>query len=293
MNKIKIIYNPNAGRGDGQDRVERLAIELLNRNFTVSVFRTITAEDALNEAFHCAISGEWDLLIAAGGDGTLNEVVNGIMKSGKRIKLSVFPLGTMNDFGRFLNIPKKPSVLAERISIGNMTTIDVGKIADRYFINVASMGIFTDVAHTTPTEAKNILGPVAYYIEGLKQFTATTLPKALIEINSNEFDYNGEFILFLISNSSSIGGFHKMAPLASVNDGRFDCVLIKTAPFHRLFELFLKVLNGQHIDSPYVEYFQSDHIAFKTSGDVDVDGEYHGTGNQDVMILSHALEMII
>lgn len=293
MSRVRIIFNPAAGRGDDRDRVHQLALALLDKDMTVSIHTTTDTDDARRTAFESCDSGQWDVLISAGGDGTLNEVVNGIMQSNHDIKLAVFPIGTMNDFGKFLNIPRKPQGLAERIAEGRYSSVDVGQIDEQFFINVASMGVFTDVAHTTPKESKNILGPLAYYLEGLKQFTAATLPQARIQVESENFDYEGGYVLFLISNSSSIGGFHRMAPLASVNDGRFDCVLIREAPMNKLFEIFLKVFNGQHISSDHVDYFQTDHLFFETSGDIDVDGEFHGRGRREVRIIRHALKMII
>ena len=293
MIKIKIIFNPVAGKGEENKNIDDLALSLLDKRFTVSKFVTKEKNDAFNEAFKTSISGEWDLIISAGGDGTLNEVINGIIKSETSIKLAVYPIGTMNDFGKFLNIPKNPYKLADRIEEGHYSNIDVGKINDQYFINVASMGVFTSVAHTTPKERKNLLGPLAYYIEGLRQFSSANIPSAYIAISSKEFSFSGDFILFLISNSSSIGGFHKMAPHACVDDGKFDCVLIQKAPVHKLFEIFLKVFNGQHIQSEFVEYFQTNRISFNTKEEIDVDGEYHNNGKQTVEIIHNALKMII
>lgn len=293
MQKIKIIFNPSSGRGDNHIVINDLALQLLKRNYTVSLFTTTKAKDAFHESFKTAQSENWDLIISAGGDGTLNEIINGIMKSNCKINLAVFPLGTMNDFGKFLNIPKSSSSLADRIDEDHYSYIDVGKIDNHYFINVASMGVFTSVAHTTTKEKKNLLGPLAYYIEGLRQFSITALPKAHIHIESESFNYNDEFLLFLISNSSSIGGFHKMAPKACINDGKFDCILIKTAPIHKLFEIFLKIFNGQHIKSEYVEYFQTSNLEFETSDEIDIDGEYYGAGKNKVEIINNALKMIL
>ncbi|MEA3423247.1 MAG: diacylglycerol kinase family protein [Bacillota bacterium] len=293
MLRIKIIFNPVAGKGEESANIDELALTLLDRNYMISKFTTKQNNDAFNEAFKTALSEEWDLIISAGGDGTLNEVINGIIKSGNPIHLAVYPIGTMNDFGRFLNIPKNPYKLADRIVEGRYSNVDVGKINNQYFINVTSMGIFTSVAHTTTKENKNLFGPLAYYIEGLKQFSSTNIPLAYIDIESEEFSFSGEFIIFLISNSSSIGGFHKMAPKACIDDGKFDCVLIRKAPAYKLFEIFLKVFNGQHINSEFVEYFQTNHISFDTKEEIDVDGEYHDNGKQTVKIIHNALKMII
>lgn len=293
MLRVKIIYNPAAGKNEDRSNIDELSSILLDRGYTVSKFKTSKKNDAFKESFNTAISNDWDLIISAGGDGTLNEVVNGIMRSGQKINLAVYPIGTMNDFGKFLSIPKDPYELAKRIDEGNYSKVDIGQINDHYFINVASMGIFTSVAHTTSKESKNLLGPLAYYIEGLRQFSASNIPSAYINIESSEIKYSGDFIIFLISNSSSIGGFHKMAPRASVNDGKFDCILIKKAPTYKLFEIFLKVFNGQHITSEFVEYFQTTHITFDTNEEIDIDGEYFGEGKKTVDIIHNALKMII
>ncbi|OPL07414.1 MAG: hypothetical protein AVO33_05775 [delta proteobacterium ML8_F1] len=293
MNRIRILFNPKAGRKDDRFSVEDLILSLVHHGLTVSLFKTEKARDAYHETIRVAESGDHDLIICAGGDGTLNEVINGLMSSPRKIPLAVFPMGTMNDFSEFLKLPRDPEKLVPRILNDQVYPVDVGKIDDTYFINVASMGIFTSVAHTTTKESKNLLGPLAYYLEVLKQFSAASLPKAKISIHCQELTYEGDFVIFLISNSSSIGGFHNMAPNASVNDGRFDCVLIKKAPVHRLVEVFLKILSGQHITSEFVTYFQTSRLSFTTEEEVDIDGEYLGSGTYAIDIIHKAIQMII
>ncbi len=293
MKSIRIIFNPKAGKKDEKFSIEDLILTLVHQGLTLSLFKTAKALDAYHEAIRASESREFDLIIVAGGDGTLNEVVNGIMNSRYQTPLAVFPMGTMNDFSEFLKLPRDPEKLVAKILQEQIHPVDVGKIGDTYFINVASMGIFTSVAHTTTKESKNLLGPLAYYLEVLKQFSATNLPKAKISIQCEQVAYEGDFVIFLISNSSSIGGFHNMAPNASVTDGKFDCVLIKKAPVHRLIEVFLKILSGQHITSEFVSYFQTSQIEFSTEEEVDVDGEYLGTGRYRIDIIQNAIQMII
>lgn len=289
MKKIHIIYNPKAGKSH---RLDELAIALLMRGMAVSIYPTKKKGDAEEQAYIQCNAREMDALISFGGDGTLNEIVNGVMRSDQRIPVAVFSAGTVNDFANFLQMPKEPEEFADMLVDFRCQPTDVGRINDRYFINVFSCGVVSTVAHKTDRQLKSVLGPLAYYLEGLRELTTQGLTGRQIYIKSERYLYNGEYYLCLISNSSSIGGFSQMAPQASVNDGRFNCMLIKKAPAAEVIDIVTKLLQGKHIMNDYVVYFETRKIHVETEDELDVDGELFNKGPIEIEVMPGGFDMI-
>jgi diacylglycerol kinase (ATP) len=292
MSRIKIIYNPTSGKGETKRLVELLSIELLHSGHEIALYETSIQSGASEISNEICEKNETDLLLTLGGDGSLNQVINGMMNSRVKIPIAIYPSGTMNDFAHYLKIPRDFTDFLEMIKKNKQLKVDVGRCNDINFINVVSCGIFSEIAHSTPKEMKNIFGPLAYYLEGLKTLSLQSIPEGNIEIVSNEFQYEGKFILFMVSNSTSIGGFHKMAPLANISDGILDCILLKSAPLPKLFELVVKVFTGEHLKSEYVEYFQTTTLTFNTDMEVDIDGEYGGRGEMKINIEKQIIEFL-
>lgn len=289
MKKIHIIYNPQAGKNH---RLDELALALLTRGMAVSIFPTEQKGDAEKEAHEQCNAQVMDALISFGGDGTLNEILNGVMRSDKRIPVAVFSAGTVNDFASFLEIPKEPDEFADMLLDWDVHPTDVGKINDRYFINVFSCGVVSTVAHKTDRQLKAVLGSLAYYLEGMREIATQGLAGRQIYLRSERYLYNGEYYLCLISNSSSIGGFSKMAPKASVNDGRLNCLMIKKAPMAEILDIITKLLAGKHITNEYVVYFETQKIRVETEDELDVDGEHFQSGPIDIEVMPGAFDML-
>lgn len=289
MKKIHIIYNPQAGKNH---RLDELALALLMRGMAVSIFPTQKKGDAEAEALKQSQLQEMDALVSFGGDGTLNEIVNGVLKSGKRIPVAAYSAGTVNDFTTFLEVPTEPEEFADMLVDFTVHPTDVGKINDRYFINVFSCGVVSTVAHKTDRQLKAVLGSMAYYIEGLREIITQGLSGRQIYLKSERYLYNGEYYLCLISNSSSIGGFTKMAPKASVNDGRLNCLMIKKAPMTEMIDIVTKLLQGKHITNDYVTYFETRKIRVETEDEFDVDGEYFPSGPIEIEVIPGSFDMI-
>ena len=289
MKRIHIIYNPQAGKNH---RLDELALALLMRGMAVSIFPTEQKGDAEAEAKQRCQAQDMDALISFGGDGTLNEVVNGVMQCSKRIPVAVFSAGTVNDFANFLEIPKEPEEFADMLASWEIHPTDVGRINDRYFINVFSCGVVSTVAHKTDRQLKAVLGSLAYYLEGMREIATQGLAGRQIYLKSERYLYNGEYYLCLISNSSSIGGFTKMAPKASVNDGRLNCLMIKKAPMAEILDIITKLLAGKHITNEYVVYFETKKIRVETEDELDVDGELFPSGPIDIEVIPGSFDMI-
>lgn len=271
--RIHIIHNLKAGRSN-TNMGEELALALLQEGHRVSYHPTGGMMDAANEAQKQCELQEVDLLLAVGGDGTLNEVINGIMRSEKKLPLAPFAGGTSNDFCSYLKLPESPRAYARFLTKeAKANTIDIGKVEDRYFINVVACGMLSEVAHNTDYQLKSVLGSFAYYMEGLKEIVTRGLYNN-IEIKSEGYHYKGEYVAFLVSNSHTIGGFKNLSPDASIHDGYLNALLIKKAPFVNLLDIAIKLDRGTHINNRYVDYFTTKDLCVETDSEMDVDGEH-------------------
>lgn len=279
MKKVRIINNPSSGRNVVQKRLDSIANILLDRGYTVSKYCTEKKDDAMIETIETC-KGEWDLIIACGGDGTVNEVANGIAKSENRLPVAILPAGTVNDFANYLEIPNTPEEFCNMIERENIINVDLGKMNDRYFVNVAAGGMLTSVAHTVPPESKSIFGRAAYYVEGFKGVPKQVGNTSLMRIESEEYNAEEEISLFLVTNSSSIGGFKKLAPYADIEDGFLDCVIIGKTEVQEFITLFIELIKGEHIDNPRVRYFKTKSLSISSpTGEditIDIDGEFGG-----------------
>ncbi len=297
MKFIKIIYNPISGRGSAEDRVNHVAQILLDRGYTVNKYATKAQGDGRREAKE-SCSGPWDLIIAAGGDGTINEVASGLFESGKPRPLALLHEGTMNDIAKHLSISNDPVVFCNMIDDYKLISIDLGKAHERYFLNVVAGGMITSVAHRTPTELKHVLGRVAYYLEVIKELTYSGLRAYRLRIEHNDITEEGRFNLFIISNSPTIGGFDKLMPLAQMQDGLLDCIFIRESEsIQEAAELFLSVLKGEHINHSKVLYFRTSKIEVisESNGDLelDFDGEYAGGLPVTIEVIPSAIQILV
>ena len=277
MEKVKVICNPSSGRQVVQRRVDYLCNLLINHGYTVGKFNTARKDDAMLETMK-ACNEDWDFIIACGGDGTVNEVAKGIAKSERKIPVAILSAGTVNDFANYMSLPRNIDDFFLMIKNKKIKKVDLGKVNDEYFINVAAGGLLTNVGYQVPAEAKAIFGRMAYYIEGLKEIPKQKFKPIKVKFESEEYTKEEEILLFVISNSASIGGFKRLAPDANVSDGYLDVVIIKKSEVQDLAQIFINIFRGEHVNHPNVSYFKSKRIKVDTIEDVviDIDGEYGG-----------------
>lgn len=294
LKRIKIIENPSSGRQAVDRRLERLTRLLLDDGWTVQKFRTEKKNDAMLETMRTC-EGHWDLILACGGDGTINEVATGIAKSKKKIPVALLATGTVNDFATHLEIPKTVEEFYQMIVQGEYIDVDLGKMGESYFVNVAAGGLLSNVGYQVLPERKLVLGRLAYYLEGLKEITLQGFEPIHIEIESEEYTGEEDALLFLISNSQSIGGFKKIAPKADVSDGLFDVIIIKNSDIMNMANIFFSIFTGDHINHPDVLYFKSNKIKIKSKEEVpiDIDGEYGGNLPAEFEIVEKAFRILI
>src|SRR5690606_37975430 len=225
MKKARIIYNPTSGREAFRKFLPDVLEKLERAGYETSAHAT-TGEGDATLAARQAVERRFDLVVAAGGDGTLNEVVNGLAEQVYRPKLGVIPVGTTNDFARALRIPRDILQATDIIDQGNSVAIDIGRMNNKkYFINIAGGGRLTELTYEVPSKLKTMLGQLAYYIKGIEMLPSIRPSNVRIEYDGKVFE--GEAMLFLIALTNSVGGFEKLAPDALLNDGYFTLIILK------------------------------------------------------------------
>lgn len=294
--KIKIINNPSSGKTITKKKLDEVIKIIVNRGHTVSMYNTQKKYDAKNETIKTC-NEDWDIIIASGGDGTVNEVANGIALSENKVPVAIFATGTVNDFSNYIGMPKDPLNFCDVVEKNNVIDVDLGKVNDKYFVNVVGGGILTTIAHTVPVESKGIFGKAAYYVEGIKGVPKHINSDIKIAIESEEFNGEEEVSLFLVTNSSSVGGFKKLAPYADIQDGYLDCVIIGKTEVQDLLPLFINILNGSHTESNGVKYFKTKNIKVnlisKKNIHIDADGELIGELPISIKIVPGAFKILV
>ncbi|OAJ74963.1 lipid kinase [Brevibacillus sp. SKDU10] len=295
MKRARLIYNPTSGREAVRRQLPEILETLERAGYETSCHATKGEGDATKEAAR-AVSRQFDLVIAAGGDGTIYEVINGMAEKKNRPKLGIIPAGTTNDFARALGIPRSLKKASQIIAAGHTQKIDVGKMNDRYFINIAGGGTLTELTYEVPSKLKTVVGQLAYYLKGIEKLPFITPTHIRIETR-NQVMVDEEVMLFLISNSNSVGGFEKIAPAASLSDGKLDCIVLKKATLPEIVRIVTMAIKGDHIKDPHVLYFQADYIKATTRDKqqvlLNLDGELGGELPCECYTLANHFEIFV
>ncbi|MCI5503757.1 MAG: diacylglycerol kinase family lipid kinase [Eubacterium sp.] len=271
------IINPSSGRQNFHDKIKDITGTLIMDQIcnTIDVFYTEKQDDAQNKAASLQ-PGEYDFVVAVGGDGTLNEVINGIIISKSEIPVAVISAGTVNDFATYLNLPQTPAEFCKMIKNFQLKRVDAGRVNQKYFINVVAAGLLSDIGFKVDKDKKAVLGKLAYYLEGAidlpKQFSKTLNLRFITEEKTME----EEVFLFMVTNSQSVGGFREMAPLASTSDGKLDVVIIRKMDIFQVTPLLIGLVQGEHVNHPSVEYFQTQKLTIENMDDQEINVDYDG-----------------
>ncbi|MFD0711860.1 diacylglycerol kinase [Paenibacillus sp. GCM10027626] len=277
MKRARLIYNPTSGREEIKKRLPDI-LQKLDRNGVEASCHATEGEGDATIAAAEAVDRGYDMIIVAGGDGTLYEVINGLAGKEERPPLGILPLGTTNDFARALGIPKHWEYACDLITQQYAQTIDLGRAGHRYFINIAGGGSLTELTYEVPSKLKTMIGQLAYYMKGLEKMTR--LRPTMLRLEAAEIgEIHEEIMLFLICNSNSVGGFEKLAPSASLNDGLFDVIVLRKCNLAEFIRIASMALRGEHLNDPHIIHFQTNQLQVTTPDYVqlNLDGEYGGT----------------
>lgn len=297
--RVRMIINPVAGTKTVQKTAFKISQRLVDKGIaqTVDIFKTEKEGDAYREALSLSAS-DYDCIIAVGGDGTVNEVFYGVVKSGSDIPVAVLAAGTVNDFAHSIGLPNDCEKFCKMLSQGKAQKIDLGLCQGRYFANVLAGGVLSEVAYSVSHTKKNKLGKLAYYIYG-----ARTLSKKAKHSEKLIYEFDGKKLevdtfLFLVSNTASVGGFRRISPLAQVNDGLLDVCIVKKVGMLGILPLFIKMRSGKHTNHKKIIYFQTDKIKISCSQDgknmpLDFDGEKNGELPATVECVPNAIKLFV
>ena len=224
MKTAVFLYNPESGKGKIARNVGCISTIFQAYGYDVTPQRidfTVNPFDG-NETI--------DLMVVAGGDGTVNYAVNAMKRKGLDIPIGVIPAGTANDFAGAVGMSREPLEAARQIASGSVERVDCGRVNDLYFVNIFSFGIFTTTSQRTPDERKHKIGKLAYLIEGVKELRAMHAVPLKVVADGQAFDFNS--LMVLVFNGETAGGF-RLARRSSVKDGLFDCIMLEKKNFLR------------------------------------------------------------
>ncbi|KRL96146.1 diacylglycerol kinase [Limosilactobacillus equigenerosi] len=295
--RARIIYNPTSGReAIKHDLVDILAV-YEQAGYETSAFATTPEPNsALNEAARAVREG-FDLIVAAGGDGTINEVMNGIAGFEHRPLLAVIPSGTTNDYARALKIPREDPVGAARVILNpeNRFKIDVGQVEDHYFMNIAAAGTLTELTYEVPSQMKSMFGYLAYFAKGTELLPRVKPVKVRVTYDGEV--YEGDISTILLALTNSVGGFEQVVPDASLDDGNFSLLIVKDSSLAGMLQIMAKALKGTHVDDERVIYVKAKDVLIEPLNEADrlminLDGEYGGDAPKHFHNLHQHIEVV-
>ena len=292
MKRARIIYNPTSGREAIKKNLPDVLEILENAGYETSAHATTGEGDAI-EAAKLAVERRYDLVVAAGGDGTINEVVNGMAEQEYRPKLGIIPVGTTNDFARALQIPRDIVAAAEIIAKGDRIPIDIGRMNEKILLTIGGGGSLTELTYDVPSKLKTVLGQLAYYLRGIEMLPSLKATNMTIEYDGKLFE--GEAMLFLVGLTNSIGGFEKLSPSSSINDGMFTLLILTKTNLADFIPIASLALRGEHINDPKVIYTKANRIKVHSDEKVllNLDGEFGGVLPAEFVNLYRHFEVFV
>ena len=275
MKKILLIYNPVSGSADFRNKLDEIINLFQQKNILLTLYRT-RAENFDEELLECIKISAAEGIIASGGDGTLHTVINCLKKFDINLPVGIIGSGTSNDFASYLEVDAEKTAFA--VAENKIRPIDFGLVNGKeFFINVASAGVFTGIAHEVDSRQKNSLGKIAYYLRGIGEIPNFKAVPLKISADENIFELDA--FLFLVLNSSAVAGLKKISNSAKVDDGKLDFIALKKCSPKNLINFAQKILSGKCIDDDEnIFYLQAKNFEISSSENLisDLDGEFGG-----------------
>lgn len=293
MKKILLAYNPNAGKQVFKDDLDYI-IKRFQENDQFIIPYRLGNKEKFNEFIINTDFNSIDKIIICGGDGTIHQTLNLLLNNKIKKPIGIFPIGTANDLAYSLNIPKDIDGMIDYCLSDKVKYIDIGKVNNEYFFNICSFGNLVDISQRVNKKMKGNIGVLAYYLKGIEE-----IPR-MQELDIN-IEYDGiskdiKVLFALILNGKSAGGFRKIAPNALLDDGLLDIVLLKKCPMHDIMGVFIKLINGEHINSNNIEFLKVDNIKMKVNNEddiiSDIDGEKGPELPLEIKLIKSGLEII-
>ena len=292
MKKVLIILNPRAGKMKSKGGLFTIVDKLCAAGWNVTVQTTQKQGHATELAADAAVNG-FDLIVCCGGDGTLNEVIDGVMNVGSDIPLGYIPCGSTNDFAASMGISTNINKAIENIIANDTVSLDIGSFNGRHFSYIASFGAFTAASYSAPQSRKNALGHFAYILEGIKDIKS--LKKYHMTVKTDDICEEGDYIFGAVSNSTSVGGIVKLnADLVDMKDGIFELILIKYPKNPAQLSRILTGILKSNFDKDVFTFTKTSRVEFDTDSDIHwtLDGEYEkGASHIEVLNIHEAIKL--
>lgn len=288
--KVLLLYNPKSGTRSFQAQLDYVIDRFQTAGMQVIPYRM--KDMALLEEYMKLLDfSTYKKIIISGGDGTVHQVINLMMRLGIKCPVAIFPSGTANDFAQYFEIPKDIVGMTEVALTDNYVKCDLGKVNDQYFINVASFGNLVDISQRVNEQTKNVLGVLAYYIKGIEEIPKLRAFEATIKVDDLVIEEHIYFVL--VMNGKSAGGFRKLAPYSDIADGLLDVLVFKRCPILELMPLLIQVWNGEHPKSDYIQYVQAKRVSVSCPAEItsDLDGETGPFLPLDIEVIQGCLEI--
>ncbi len=289
--KMLFIYNPHAGKAQIRSNLLDMIDIFTKAGYEVTTYPTQMQGDA-QSVFHRDMDA-YEMIVCSGGDGTLDEVVTGMMETGVQIPLGYIPAGTTNDFAKSLHIPRNMIKAANSVVNGRDYYCDVGSFNNDIFVYIAAFGLFTDVSYETDQELKNNLGHLAYVLKGINKLS--TIESFPMAISYDGITIEGEFIFGMITNSLSVGGFKAMGcQEVDLDDGLFEATFIKKPETLNEMNKIILFLLGNCVSDPCIINIKVSNLKIKALYSIPwtLDGEFGGNHSQ-VTIDNHKKALCI
>jgi diacylglycerol kinase (ATP) len=295
VKRARVILNPSSGRERGPDHVELLATKLKERFDEVTIVITAGDGDAERAATMAAADG-CEALFVAGGDGTLNEAVNGLAaaRALSAIVVGIVPFGTGNDFAAALGIPLETEPALDVLLEGRELAIDLGEVNGRVFVNTSGGGFIAEVSAAVTPQLKTIAGRLAYLIGGAQVLFDFEPVGASVTITPGALNVTRPLYAFAVCNSRLIAGGRLIAPDAVIDDGLLDVCLIEAMSALEFVALARKVAGGEHVKDPRVLYYQAQSVRIELDREVHVntDGEVFEDTRCEYRVLPRAARFL-
>ncbi|MBR7071657.1 MAG: diacylglycerol kinase family lipid kinase [Clostridia bacterium] len=292
--KLFLVVNPYSGRAKMRTELLSVTEVFSNGGYEVLVYPTKCRTDATRKVAELS-ADDIDLIVVCGGDGTLNEVICGVMTAGLSIPIGYIPCGTLNEWSAGLKISRNITTAAQDIVNGREVPLDIGQFEDKYFSYTASFGAFTEVSYSAPQDVKNVLGQAAYFFEGIKSLgNIRPIP---LTVHAEGKEIEGDFLFGAVTNSMSVGGIVKFdEAMVKLNDGKFEVLLIHNPTNLLQFQNILDGVLRKDLNRDGIEFFHCNQITFESPESIDwtLDGEFSaGVSPLHIANLHHAIRFIV
>lgn len=286
------ILNPSSGKELAGNYKDQTIETLSSMGYEVEVKETQGEGDATNFARQACLE-QYDLVTAMGGDGTINEAVNGLAEQEHRPLFSFIPLGTVNDFARALGIPLDPQKAIEALKTAQPRLTDIAKAQAQYFMNILAVGQVAENVSNVSVEQKTKLGTLAYLIEGIKALTSEDETEVTVEYDHGK--WRGNAVIVLVALTNSVGGFEKLAPDAQTDDGFLHVFIVKSAGLPAFIRIASALLRGKLEEDPDVLVIKTEKVRIETKTEMtcNLDGDEGCITPISIQILKQHIEVLV